>query len=62
MPVGPRVDDVEHDLVGLGRDEAEQLLQDRVDDGVQPAGGESLRVVLGLPDIDVAQSALGPPG
>ena len=58
MPVGPRVDDVEHDVFRLGRHEAEQLLQDRVDDGVQPTGGEGLVVVLGLPDVDVAQPVL----
>ena len=62
IPVGPRVDDVEHDMVRLRRHEAEHLLQDRVDDGVQPFGGEGVGVVLGLPDIDIAQPALGPPG
>jgi hypothetical protein len=53
MPVGPGVDDVEHRMVRLGRDEAEHPLQDRVHDGVQPVLGEGLEVVLGLPDIDI---------
>ena len=62
MPVGPGVDDVEHRVGGLGRHEAEHLLQDRVHDGVQPVLGEGLVVVLGLPDVDVAQPGLGAPG
>jgi hypothetical protein len=62
MPVGPRVDDVERDVFRFGRHEAEHLPQDRVDDGVQPVLGEGLVVVLGLPDIDVTQPALDPPG
>jgi len=47
MPVGPGVDDVEHRVRRLGRDEAEHVLQDRVHDGVQPVLGEGLVVVLG---------------
>jgi hypothetical protein len=49
VPVGPDVDDVEHGVAGLGRHEAEHVLQDRVDNRVQPALGEDLEVLLGLP-------------
>jgi hypothetical protein len=58
MSAGPGVDDVEHGVSRLGRHEAEHLLQDRVHDRVQPVLGEGLVVVLGLPDVDVAQSGL----
>ena len=62
MPAGPGIDDVEHGPAGLWRRKAEHLLQDRVDGGVQPVLGEGLFVVLGLPDIDIAQPGLGAPG
>ncbi len=47
---------------GLGRHEAEHVLQDRVHDRVEPVLGEDLVVVLGLPHVDVAQPGLGAPG
>ncbi len=59
MPVGPGVGDVEHGVGGLGRHEAEHLLQDRVHDGVEPVLGEGLVVIFGLPDVDIAQPGLG---
>src|SRR6516165_5966666 len=62
MPVGPGVDDVEHGVHGLGGHEAALLLNDRVHDGVQPVLGEGLEVVLGLPDVDVAQPAVDAQG
>src|SRR6266849_5566517 len=62
MPAGPGVDDVEHGGGRLGRYEAEHFLQQRVDDRVQPLLGERLVVVLGLPDIDIAQPVVGAPG
>src|SRR5215469_1710328 len=62
MPVGPGVDDIEHGAGRFGRHEAEHVLQDRVHDGVQPVLGEGRVVVLRLPDVDVAQPALGAPG
>src|SRR5215469_16532280 len=62
MPVGPGVDEVEHGAGRLGRHEAEHLLQDRVHDGVKPLLYEGLKLVLGLPDIDITQPRLGAPG
>src|SRR5215471_8025825 len=62
IPVGPDVDDVEHGVHRFGRREAALLLNDRVHDGVQPVLGEGLEVVLGLPDVDVAQPAVDAQG
>ena len=62
MPVGPGVNDVEHGGRRLGRYEAEHLPQDRVDHRVQPILGEGLVIVLGPPDVDVAQPGVGVPG
>jgi AcrR family transcriptional regulator len=62
VPVGPGVDYVEHGVGRLGWHEAERVLQDRVHDRVQPILGEGFVVVLGPPDVDVAQPGLGAPG
>ncbi len=58
----PGVDDVELGPGWFGRDEAEHLLQQRVDDGMQPVVLERLPVVLGPPYLDVPQPAFGPVG
>jgi hypothetical protein len=58
MPAGPGVDDVKPDVRPLGRHEAEHLRQDRV----PPVPGEGPVVVLGPPDVNVAQPGLGTPG
>ena len=47
---------------GFGRHEAEHLVQDRVHDGGAGGSRRSVVVVLGLPDADIAQAALGEPG
>ena len=52
----PDVDEVKQGSRGLGRHEPEDLLQQRVDDGMQAVVLERVPVVLGLPHIDVAQS------
>ena len=62
MPVGPGVDDIEHSMHGLGRDEAERFLQYRVNDRMQAVLDKALVVVFGLPDIDIAQPVIDPPG
>ncbi len=62
MALGPCIDQVKHGVGGFGRHEAEHLLEQRMDDGVQAVGGEGLEVVLGLPHLGVAQPGLGAPG
>src|SRR5580692_11557158 len=59
---GPGVDDVEHGPWRFGRDEAEHVLQQRVDHGMQPVVREGLPVLPGLPHLDVAQAVLDPVG
>jgi hypothetical protein len=57
------VDDVHRLPLGLGRKvAAEDLGEQGVDDWVQPLIGEPVAVLLGLPDVEVPQAALGPFG
>jgi hypothetical protein len=56
---GPCVDDVERGLWWLGWHEAEHVLQQRMDDGMQAAVLECVEVILGLLYIDIAQPGLG---
>jgi hypothetical protein len=51
MPFGPGVDDIEHSVHGLGRDEAEPFLQYRVNDRMQAVLDKVLVVIFGLPDL-----------
>src|SRR5580704_4268359 len=56
----PYVDDVHRLPLGLGRQVvAENLGEQGVDDRVQPLIGEPVAVLLGLPDVEVPQTALG---
>jgi hypothetical protein len=55
---GPGVDEVQHGARGLGRDEAQHVLQHRVDHGVDPVMLEGIPVVLAPPHFDVLQARL----
>ena len=56
---GPGVDEVEHGPRRPGGHEAEHVLEQRVDDGVDPVVLEGIPVILGLPYLDITQSVLG---
>jgi hypothetical protein len=54
----PHMDHREWNLLGLGWEIAtEHFAEETVDDGVEPLVDESIPVLLGLPHIDVAQTA-----
>lgn len=55
------MDDRKRNPLRLGRElVAEAAAQERVDHGVQPLLGKAVPVLLGLPDAEVPQAALGP--
>ena len=57
---GSGVNDVQDGPGWFGRDEAEHVLQQRVDDGMHPVVLEGRPVILVLPHLDVTQRGWSP--